>query len=229
MLSRWARKSAQLFPRHTCSMFVCCALWKKGFGSRGKVGVVWGVGGSGCLTGKAKQQNISLKMLPVSHWSIVDPVLARQPYIPFKRPLEARQHIQYACHTSRRKAQTLSSHLPSKVICQSLGTAAGIKWTRVLLRQWLEKEGTCQTLTAKGYILCKAVGCGWMEFSFQLTSLCCILGGKMWEFLVIFILAMPFARQRLMPHILFNLLAEPREKSCFFPSILPLCSWWINY
>lgn len=30
MLSCWAWKSAQLFPRHTCSMFVCFALGKKG-------------------------------------------------------------------------------------------------------------------------------------------------------------------------------------------------------
>lgn len=137
MLSCWARKSAQLSPRHTCSMFVRSALWKKG--------LVWEWGGSsngvGCLTGKAEQQNISLKMCPVSHWSIVDPVQARQPYIPFKHPLEAQHHIPYACHTSGRKAQTISFHLPSKVICQSLGTGAGIKWTRVLLRQWLQKRG----------------------------------------------------------------------------------------
>lgn len=195
---------------------VCVFCTRKERVGLGVGGVKWGGGGRECLTGKAKQQNISLKMRPVSHWSIVDPVQPRQPYIPFKRPLEARQRIQYACHTSRRKAQALSSHLPSKVICQSLGTAAGIKRTRVLLRQWLEKEGTCQTLTAKGYISCKAVGCRWMEFSFQLTSVCCILGGKMWELLLIFILAMPFVRHRLMPHILFNPLTEPREKGCFF-------------
>lgn len=130
-------------------MFNVCAMCtmkeRVGLGVGGRKG--WG---GGCLTGKAKQQNISLKMRPVSHWSIVDPVQARQPYIPFKRPLEARHHIQYACHTNRRKAQTLSSHLPSKVICQSLGTGAGIKWTRVLLRQWLKKRGHVSNSDCEG-------------------------------------------------------------------------------
>lgn len=44
--------------------------------------------------------------------------------------------------------KALSSHLLSKVIYRSLYTAARIKWTRVLLRRWLEKVGTCQTMTA---------------------------------------------------------------------------------
>lgn len=38
-----------------------------------------------------------------------------------------------------------------RAICQSLGNGRGIKWTRVLLRQRLEKEDICQTLTGKSY------------------------------------------------------------------------------
>lgn len=92
----------------------------------------------------------------------------------------------------------------------------------------LKKEGTCQSLTAKSYILCEAVGCRWMEFSVQLTSMRCTLGGKMGKFLLTSTVAMPFVRHCLTPNMLFNPLTEPREKSCVF-SLLPLCSCWINH
>lgn len=198
MLSRWARKSPQFFSQtHMFNVCALCTMKRKGWLGSGECRV----GGEVVVGGGVWQEKPSNR---ISVWKCAQyptgqlSTLSKQDNLTSHSNVLWRLDNIFSMHVTRaeekRKRYLLTCR--ARLYARVSGTAAGIKWTRVLLRQWLEKEGTCQTLTAKGYILCKAVGCAWMEFSFQLTRVRWILGGKMWEFLLISTQAMPFVRHQ---------------------------------